>query len=168
MSVSFPEIYAQVKAQLGKTRRIPIGVINRRDFERFAAAVDDPNRLFFDDAFARAHGYSGAIAPPLYLSSVLGWESGPPQDSLRPDGIPSNDSMAVPMMGGLRLMGGGQELEFHRPVTAAIEVVIEFSVSNVELKQGRSGPLLVVQLQKKFLTSDGVPLFTCRENFIAR
>ena len=167
MSVSFPEIYQQVKAQLGKTRRIPIGVINRRDFERFAAAVDDPNQLFFDDAFARAHGYSGAIAPPLYLSSVLGWESGPPQDSLRPDGIPSHDAMAVPV-GDLRLMGGGQELEFHRPVTAAIEVVIEFSVINVELKQGRSGPLLVVQLQKKFLTSDDAPLVTCRENFIAR
>jgi acyl dehydratase len=167
MNVSFPEIYEQVKAQLGKTRRIPIGVINRRDFERFAVAVDDPNPLFFDDACARAHGYSGAIAPPLYLSSVLGWESGPPQDSLRPDGTPSNDAMAVPT-GGLRLMGGGQELEFHRPITAATEVVIEFSVSNVELKQGRSGPLLVVQLQKKFLTSDGAPLVTCRENFIAR
>jgi acyl dehydratase len=167
MSVSFPEIYEQVKAQLGKTRRIPFGVINRRDVERFAFAVDDPNPLFFDDAFARAHGYSSAIAPPLYLSSVLGWESGPPQDSLSPDGNPSGDETALPV-GGLRVMGGGQELEFHRPVTAGLEVVIEFSVTNVELKQGRSGPLLVIQLQKKFLTNDGALLVTCRENAIAR
>jgi acyl dehydratase len=166
MSVSFPEIYEQVKAQLGKTRRIPFGVINRRDVERFAFAVDDPNPLFFDDAFARAHGYSSAIAPPLYLSSVLGWESGPPQDSLSPDGNPF-DETALPV-GGLRVMGGGQELEFHRPVTAGLEVVIEFSVTNVELKQGRSGPLLVIQLQKKFLTKDGALLVTCRENAIAR
>jgi len=167
MSVSFPEIYEQVKAQLGKTRRIPFGVINRRDVERFAFAVDDPNPLFFDDAFARAHGYSSAIAPPLYLSSVLGWESGPPQNSLAPDGNPRGDETALPL-GGLRVMGGGQELEFHRPVTAGMEVVIEFSVSNVELKQGRSGPLLVIQLQKKFLTKDGALLVTCRENAVAR
>ena len=167
MAISFETVYEQMRALLGQTRIIPIGKISRRDMERFAVAVDDPNAIFFDDAFAREHGYPGAIAPPLYLSSVLGWEAGPPEDSLRPDGTPHKDAMAVPI-GGLRVMGGGQELEFHRPVTAGMDVAMEFSVSNAELKQGRTGPLLVVQLKKRFLTADGNPIVTCRENFIAR
>lgn len=167
MAISFEAVYEQVKAQLGKAQIIPIGKINRRDFERFAVAVDDPSALFSDDAFARDHGYSGAIAPALYLSSVMGWESGPPEDALRPDGTPHNDAMAVPIR-GLRVMGGGQELEFHQPVTAGMEIVMEFSVSKVDLKQGRTGPLLMIQLQKRFLTADRKPVLTCRENFIAR
>jgi acyl dehydratase len=167
MAVSFETVYQQIRALVGQTRTIPIGQLSRRDLERFAVAVDDPNPLFFDDAFAREHGYPGAIAPPLYLSSVLGWEAGPPERSLRSDGTPDNDAMAVPIR-GLRVMGGGQELEFHRPVTAGMDVVMEFSVSNAELKHGRTGPLLVVQLKKRFLAADGTPIVTCRENFIAR
>ncbi len=167
MAESFETVYEQVKAQVGQTRLIQIGELDRRNLERFAVAVDDPNPLFFDHAFARDHGYPGAIAPPLYLSSVLGWESGPPQGSLRPDGTPSNDAMAVPIR-GLRLMGGGQELEFHQAPTAGMEVVMEFCVSKVELKRGRSGPLLLIQVQKRFLSAGGNLIMTCRENFIAR
>lgn len=167
MAESFEAVYERIKAQVGQTRLIRIGKIERREMERFAVAADDANPLFFDDAFARDHGYAGAIAPPLYLSSVLGWESGPAQDSLCTDGTPSNDAMAVPI-GGLRLMGGGQELEFHQAAIAGMDVVMEFSVSNVELKQGRSGSLLLVQLQKRFLSAGGDPILICRENFIAR
>lgn len=167
MNVSLSIICERIKRELGKSRRLPVGTIRRREFERFAIAADDHNRLFFDDAFARSHGYESAFAPPLYLSSVMGWEAGPPQESLRADGTPSNDATALAIE-GLRLMGGGQELEFHRPVADETDVVMEFSITNVEFKQGRSGELLVIEVQKKYLDGEGRPLVTCRENFIAR
>ena len=167
MSVSLSVIYEQVKRELNRPRRIPVGTLRRREFQRFAAASDDPNPLFFDDAFARDCGYPAAITPPLYLSSVMGWEAGPPQDELRPDGTPATDATALAIE-GLRLMGAGQELEFHRPAVDGTEVVMEFSVSNVEFKRGRSGELLVIEVQKKYLDGAGLPLVTCRENFIAR
>lgn len=167
MSISFETVFTQVKTQIGKMRTIPIGKISRRDCERFAMAVDDQNPLYFDDTFAREHGYPGAIAPPTYLSAVLGWESGPPESSLRPDGTPQNDAMAVPIR-GLRVMGGGQELEFHNPIVAGMDLVMEFGISNAELKQGRTGPLIVIQIEKKYLTTDGVLVLVCRENAIAR
>ncbi len=167
MSVSFEAVYQQVKSQIGKTRTIPIGKVSGRDCERFAMAVDDRNPLYFDDAFAREHGYPGAIAPPIYLSAVLGWEPGPAEDSLRPDGTPQNDAMAVPIR-GLRVMGGGQELEFHRPIVAGMDLVMEFGISGAELKQGRSGQLIVIQIEKRYLTTDGILVLVCRENAIAR
>lgn len=167
MSVSFEEVYEQIKGQIGKTRTVPIGIISRRDFERFAMAVDDRNPLYFDEAFAREHGYPGAIAPPTYLSAVLGWESGPPESALRTDGTPHNDAMAVPIR-GLRVMGGGQELEFHQPIVADMDLVMEFGISGAELKQGKSGPLIVIQIEKRYLTTSGVLVLVCRENAIAR
>ncbi len=167
MSVSFPAAYEQVKAQVGKVRRVSIGTIAERDFQRFAVAASDTNPLFFDEGAARAAGLPGVIAPPLYLSSVLGWEAGPPGESLRPDGTPSADPMTLAIE-GFRVMGGGQDLEFHAPVTAGSEVTMEFSVTGVELKQGRSGQLLVVGIEKRYLGDGDQLLITCRENFIAR
>jgi acyl dehydratase len=167
MSVSLSLIYEQIKRELNKPRRIPVGTLQRREFQRFAVASDDHNPLFFDDTVARACGYPAVVAPPLYLSSVMGWEAGPPQEALRLDGTPAADATALAIE-GLRLMGAGQELEFHRPATDGTAVVMEFSVSSVELKQGRSGALLVIEVQKKYLDGAGLPLVTCRENFIAR
>lgn len=166
-NVSFEDAYAQVRAQLGKTRRVPIGTISRRDFQRFAVAADDQNPLFFDDRFAQQHGYPAAIAPPLYPSSVMDWEAGPPEASLRSDGTPAAEPTSLAVE-GLRLMGGGQELEFHRPFIDGTEVMMEFGVTQVELKQGRSGPLLVIEVHKNYLDGAGSLLLVCRENFIAR
>lgn len=167
MSVFFSLICERIKRELGEIRRLPVGTVRRLESQRFAIAADDRNPLFFDDALARACGYPAVVAPPLYLSSVMGWEAGPPQESLRLDGTPAADATALAVE-GLRLMGAGQELEFHRPVADGTEVVMEFSVTNVELKQGRSGDLLVIEVQKKYLDRAGRPLVTCRENFIAR
>ncbi len=167
MSVSFPAVYEQVRRQLGKTRQVSIGKIARRDFQRFAIACENLNPLFFDDGFAQTCGYPGEIAPPLYLSSMMGLEAGPPQEELRADGTPAADATSLAME-RLRLMGGGQQLEFHRPVTEGTEAVMEFSVSNVELKQGRSGPIILIEVEKKYRDGAGQLLVLCRENFIAR
>lgn len=167
MAVSIPAVYEEVKRQIGKTVRFRVGTIERRDFQRFAIASGDCNPLFFDDDFARAAGHPSAIAPPLYLSSVLGWEPGPPQESLRPDGTTGQETPSMPL-GGLRLMGGGQEIEFHRPVTDGMEVTMEVGAEAVELKHGRSGDLVVITLARKYFDHNEQLLAVSRETFIAR
>ena len=68
----------------------------------------------------------------------------------------------------LRIMGGGQELEFHRPVIAGTHVFMETAIETVQIKEGRSGTFLVVGLLRKYHDSENRLLATCRENFIAR
>lgn len=167
MSVSIPAVYEKVKAAVGKTERVKLGTIRERDFQRFAIAAGNLNPLFFDDAAAKAAGYPTTIAPPLYLSSVMVWELGPPEDSMRADGTAGQETVGLPVE-GVRLMGGGQELEFHYPVTDGMEVTMEVGPEHVELKEGRSGQFLVITLTRRYRDQNDRLLVTCRENFIAR
>ncbi len=167
MSVSVPDVYEKVKARIGKTERVKLGTIREREFQRFAIAGGNSNPLFFDAAAAKAAGYAAVIAPPLYLSSVMGWEPGPPEEVLRADGTGGQEVAGLPVE-GLRLMGGGQNLEFHLPVTDGMEVTMELGPESVELKEGRSGQFLVITLTRRYRDQNDRLLVTCRENFIAR
>ncbi len=167
MSVSIPAVYEKVKLCIGKTERVKLGTIRERDFQRFAVAGGNLNPLFFDGAAAKAAGYSAIIAPPLYLSSVMGWEAGPPEEALRSDGTGGQEAAGLPVE-GLRLMGGGQDLEFHHPVTDGMEVTMELGPESVELKDGRSGQFLVITLTRRYRDRNDRLLVTCRETFIAR
>jgi len=167
MSVSIPAVYEKVKLRIGKTERVKLGTIRERDFQRFAIAAGNRDPLFFDSAAAKAAGYSAIIAPPLYLSSVMGWEAGPPEEALRSDGTGGQEAAGLPVE-GLRLMGGGQDLEFHHPATDGMEVTMELGPESVELKDGRSGQFLVITLTRRYRDQNDRLLVTCRETFIAR
>jgi hydroxyacyl-ACP dehydratase HTD2-like protein with hotdog domain len=141
----------RVRDHIGKVVRDDLGTITARDFQRFAVAAGDT---------------PGDVAPPLFLSSVLGWGAGPAGDALSPDG--TGDEKAGLPLDGLRLMGAGQDLDFHHPVRDGMRVVRDTSVEDVTLKQGGSGPFLIVTMLREFSDDSGTPLVTCRDTLIAR
>ncbi len=167
MSVSFTALCEEIQRHVGRSERIDLGVVRAGDFQRFAIASDNLNPIFFENGAARAAGYPAAIAPPLLLSAVRNWEAGPPNDSLRPDGTTSHEFAFLPLE-GMRIMGGGQDLDFHAPVTDGMRVSMELRLDGVELKQGRSGPLLLIRITQTYRDEADRPLVTCRETFIAR
>lgn len=167
MSDPFSKLYEELKRHVGKSERTDLGIVRAHDFQRFAIASDNPNPIFFDDGAAKAAGYPGAIAPPLLLSAVRNWQAGPPNDSLRPDGTTSHEFAFVPLE-GMRVMGGGQDLDFHAPVTDGMRVSMEMRLDGVELKQGRSGQLLLIRTTQVYRDGADQALITCRETFIAR
>lgn len=157
----------QLRALVGRSGPTTHGRVERRDCVRFALAVDDPDPVYRDDDAARAAGYPAAIAPPLFVSSVQEWGAGLPSRELRHDGTGSERTGWLPL-DGLRLMGGGQDLEFHRPVVTGTGVTITTRLDDVQLKHGRSGPLIVMTLTTVYRDEDGEPLVTCRETPLAR
>ncbi|TDC53974.1 hypothetical protein E1212_04075 [Jiangella ureilytica] len=144
----------RLAAETGVTRRRDLGSLAARDLERFALASGS------------ALPPDGQ-APPLYLSSVMGWSPGPPEAELRPDGSGTDETRGLPLE-GLRLMGAGQDLEFHRPVRAGDHVVEHTTLTDVRHKAGRSGDLLVLRVRRVFADGSDRPLVTCDETFIAR
>ncbi len=164
---SVKDVHEGLQRYVGGKERVTLGVMRAKDFQRFAVASGDPNPVFFDDEAAKRYGNPGALAPPLYLSSIIGWGVGPPEESLRPDGSAGDDAASLPLE-GLRLMGAGQALEFFEPVTDGTEVVMERIVEAVDLKEGKSGALILVRLTKRYLGADGRLLLVCRETFIGR
>lgn len=167
MSTTFETAYASAQHVLGKVNVLDLGRVSRKDFQRFAFAIDDLNPRYLDENEARAHGFPDVVAPPIYLSGVMGWEPGPAEWELRPDGTGRTETAGLPLE-GLRLMGAGQELEFHHPVTDGLHVKAHVSLDRAELKQGRSGQLLLLRILRRFVDGDGRELITCRESFIAR
>ena len=155
MSGSLQDHYQRLRAEVGKERSEPLGAVSDRDLRRFAVACGEREPS------------PGGAAPPLFLSSVMGWGAGPPESQLDVDGTSANDTRGL-ALNGVRLMGAGQELELHAPVTEGVNVVAHTSVDDVRLKQGRSGPLLILRLRRRFTDDAGRPLVTCRESFIAR
>lgn len=163
----FSDVYERAKAEIGKEHQIAIGQVVSKDFHRFAYAVDDLNPRYVDDEGARAQGLPGAVAPPLYLSGVMGWGPGPAQDELRPDGTGKAETVGLPLE-GLRLMGAGQEIELHHHVVDGMDITAHVSLESVQLKKGRSGPLMLVRVLRRYVDQDGREVLTCHENFIAR
>nr|WP_281387164.1 MaoC family dehydratase N-terminal domain-containing protein [Jiangella mangrovi] len=103
----------------------------------------------------------------MYLSSVMGWSPGPPESELRPDGSGTDETRGLPLE-GLRLMGAGQELQFHHPARAGDRVVETTTLLSVRHKSGRTGDLLLLHVRREFADGAGRPLVTCDETFVAR
>jgi acyl dehydratase len=167
MSVPIDELCAKLKEHVGRSERTDLGVIRKEQFQRFAIAADNLDPVFFDKDAATAADYPDVIAPPLFLSAVRNWQTGPPQDSLRPDGTTSHEFAFLPLE-GFRMMGGGQDLDLHAPVTDGTRVSMELRLDDVQLKQGRSGPLLLIRITQTYRDDRDRLLVTCRETFVAR
>ena len=167
MSSKFSKAHELAKDIVGKEHTQELGRISQKDFQRFAYAIGDLNFRYLDEEKARAAGLPSVVAPPLYLSGVMGWEPGPADEELRRDGTGRAETAGLPLE-GLRLMGAGQEIEIHHPVVDGMEIVARVSLASVELKDGRSGPLLLLQILRRYIDGEGREVLTCRESFIAR
>lgn len=154
--------FEQLLVEVGKEHTTKLGTIAARDLHRFAIAS-----RALDGWSDQGHTEGETVAPPLYLSSVMGWAAGPPEDELDNDGTSVEETRGLPLA-GVRLMGAGQDLEFHAPVRAGASVVAHTSLEDVQLKHGRSGTLLIMQVLRRFTDAAGRPLVTCRESFVAR
>lgn len=160
------DAYEAVRSHVGRSYRRDLGELLARDLQRFAVAVGDDLPLTMDPAVAAAAGLPGIAAPPLFLSAVMGWADGPRESELLADGA-APDGLADLPVAGLRLMGGGQALEFYRPAVAGTRIVQETRISDVQIKSGSSGRLLLMQVERTFL-GDGDLLARCVETFIGR
>lgn len=127
---------------VGQRRAFTVGMIDPLWSQRYAAAIDDLNPLYFDRAYAVQHGYRDMLAPPNYLTTMRDDATyGPVESAMQEDGLPGKSGPDVP---GLAAMGGGQEIEFHDPVYCGERIVGDKGVIRVEQQTTRSGQMVVV------------------------
>ena len=150
---SLTEAHAKLTGMVGRSGAVVRGEVTRTIIERFAIAAGDSG--------------GGDAAPELMLSSILEWGAGPPLAGLREDGTGVGREGWLPLH-GLRLMGGGQDLVLHAPVTDGLVFEAEPSLTSVTLKSGRGGEFLLLVVTTEFRASGGEPLVTCRETLIGR
>lgn len=151
--MTMTDLFESLTAQVGIERTESVGVVERRDLERFAIACG-------------ATPLDG-IAPPLFVTSMMGWSAGDPEELLDGDGTSRADTRGIDVH-DVRLMGAGQDVVVHEQVHAGTTLAVHTSVDDVRLKRGAGGEFLMLTVLRKFSDDSGRVLITCRESFIAR
>jgi len=156
----------ETAARVGTVAATATGEVIRRDWQRWAAAVGDDNRLWFDPDYARANGYRDVICPPLYLQyAILGVS---PLSGLRPDGSSGAVSGSLAFPKAPRRMAGGESTTFHLPAYHRDEIEMVRTISAVVEKEGRSGRFVLVTWHTVYRNQHGELVAEASTSMIAR
>jgi acyl dehydratase len=142
------------RAMIGSELSTVQGIVVKKEFQRFAAAVRDRNPLYFDAEYARAHGYRDVVMPPMYLSQITVGVAD--LDDLRPDGIPNaNLGKVIPLHKTPRRMAGGENVTFHQPIYDGDVITAVRVLEKMEQKSGRSGSFVLSTSRTTYTRADG-------------
>jgi acyl dehydratase len=135
--------------------------VTATDIAKFAYATGETNPIHFDKDAAVAAGYSGIVAPTLF-TYVLRMHASAlvPVGQLEPDGSPSAD---VPPLPTRRAMAGETRVVLGEPVLAGDTVTVGKRLAEMYEKEGRSGPLVFVEMEFTFTNQRGE--LVAQENF---
>ncbi|MGE0304353.1 MAG: MaoC family dehydratase N-terminal domain-containing protein [Acidimicrobiia bacterium] len=158
---------AELRDHIGQVTTTEIEPIPTWWAQRFAMACGETSAVFFDEAAAREEGWEAIPLPPLLLSSTRAWGAGVRTSELSPDGTVRHD-VGLPRNGGFRALGGGQRLAFVGDALTGVGYTAEAEIVGVEQKSGRSGDLLIVEMQRRFSIRGGELVLVCDESRVLR
>jgi len=135
--------------------------VTATDIARFAHATGETNPIHFDRAAAVAAGYADVLAPTSFPYVVRMHASAlVPPEELEPDGSPTTD---VPPLPTRRAMAGETSVVLGERVVAGDVITVDKRLANMYEKEGRSGPLVFVEMEFTFTNQRGE--LVARENF---
>ena len=147
-------IPAEAYDMIGKVTGTRSGVVFAKEAQRFAAAVGDLNPIYFEEEAAKAQGYKGIVAPPMFLAQVT--QGVTRIDNLNVDGLAAGGNRRDVPLNVSRVMAGGEEIEFFEPIYPGDTISMETKVVSIEEKEGRSGRFVIVTRASHCTNQDGV------------
>jgi acyl dehydratase len=140
------------KSLIGRESEVTVVEVEKGAIRRFADALGDANPIYWDDAAARAAGYSALAAPPTF-----------------PAGLALNDRFRHSLDLGTRsLLLGEQAIDYGRPVVAGDRIAVKSRVADVQERAGTSGAMDVLVIETEGRGAEGELVFRVRETFILR
>lgn len=126
--------------------------VGERDIRKYAIAVGETNPIHLDPEAARKAGHRDVVAPPLFPYVIRMQAYGMvDRDRLEPDGSSAED---VPPLPTRRAMAGETAIELGAPVVAGDVITVEKRLVDLYEKEGRSGPLVFVDMEFTFRNQD--------------
>lgn len=132
--------------------------VERGAIARFAESVGDPNPLYCDREYAGKSRYGSIIAPPGFF----GWpvQGGGPSDDL----VALVSQLAAAGYG--RILDGGIEWEFFKPVRAGDKLTVTSLVKNIVERGGKEGKIFFVFRDITYTNQKGEVVATARQTTI--
>ncbi len=118
----------------------------------FARAIHADDSIYFDAEAAHRAGFAAQPAPPTFSCVTAHWQ--PAQD-----GNPLNLDLR-------RVLAGGNEWEYHRPLLAGETLEVRTHISDVTRKQGSRGPMTLIVREMDFYDATGELALVARSTII--
>jgi acyl dehydratase len=136
-------------------------VLGAASIRYFALALGDDNPLYCDAQYAREAGYPGTIAPPTFVCETNQYVHRQPNG----DGYIGHH-WELPIT-GCRMVRGGNDYEFFRPVVPSDQVTVVWRLEDISERISSSGtPMLIVFAVATYANQHGEPLARNRETLI--
>ena len=126
--------------------------VEKGAIRKFADAIGDPNPLYRDEAYARAHGYDGIVAPPTFPTCFR-----PPQD---PPWFEPLDRR--------RIVAGQMSFEYVRPIVAGMSLTCRMRFVGVDDKEGSRGRMELLNQELEGRDERGELVFTSGRSTVYR
>ena len=119
------------QTSVGRTTRPVVLTVEEQDVLRFASVIGETNPVHKDPKAARAAGYAGLVAPPIF-AAVLVELAG---EQLRKSGEP--DIVAIVAGENRELVHGLETFGFHAPIVAGQLVEVTARVTGIDVAGDR-------------------------------
>jgi acyl dehydratase len=132
----------EMRNAIGVESEPSIFEIEKEPIRRFAESIGDTNPLYHDEAYAKAKGYRGLVAPPAFMGQyAFAVKFGMPKATF-----------ARPFV---RQLNGGSEYEFHKPICSGDVISATTKTADVRERDGRMGKMLIIVTETTYTNQDG-------------
>ena len=135
----------QMRAEIGKESEPVSFEVDKTACRMFARAVGYTDPVYFDEDHARARGHRSILAPFGFLGHPI-FDPNKPQ---RIGGYFRSDSRFK------RILNGGTDVEYLDDVCAGDILTATSRLADLNEREGRMGPMLIVQTETTFRNQAG-------------
>ncbi len=121
-------ITEELRNLIGKEVGHRVTEIEKGAIKKFAKAIDDPNPLWQDEAYAKDSKWGDIIAPPTFISYC---KTDMPE-------------INFPLK---RMLHGEDDIEYYHPIRAGDTISSVCKVVDIYEKQGKKGPMIFTVLE---------------------
>jgi acyl dehydratase len=125
--------------------------VEKGAIRKFAEAIGDDDRIYYDEQAARTAGFKTIVAPPTFLCTFRAREL--------PD---------LKLDFGRVNLNGGNEYEYYRPVYTGDTITVTAKYADVSERTGRTGKMVFVVTELTFKNQHGEVVAKGRNTGIRR
>lgn len=143
----------KVASFVGKSGETVILEVERGAVKKYADAIGDRNPLYWDDEYGRQSRYRSTIAPPGFFGWPAQWDVG--AGVVGSAKIQGEILATLAAEGYPRVLDGGIEYEFFKPVRPGDILAATPKIVGVNEREGKAGKMIIVQLEINYINQNG-------------
>jgi hypothetical protein len=135
----------QMRSRIGVESEPVRYEIDNTGCRQFAQAVGYTDPIYYDEDYARSKGHRGMVAP-------IGFLGHPVVVPGQPARVPEAFRLEIPYK---RVLNGGTDVEYFADVCAGDVLTAETKLTNLTEREGKVGPMLIVDTETIFRNEAG-------------